>query len=161
MTPLVSMSCPHVAHPAGAEAPLPGQAPADTAAPPFTQAELLRIAEFLQATSAQLTAHGIARLRSNLRAGEHAVFFRNNHFNTLYKHPETGELFILVTDAGYQDQAAVAWERLDNERGDTTYVTAGFEEYARHEARHREEQDALVAKLCADEQARRRCAGCG
>lgn len=44
---------------------------------------------------------------------ELCVFFRNNHFNTLYKH--NGELYILVTDQGYA-QEAIVWEKLNQVR---------------------------------------------
>ena len=41
--------------------------------------------QFLEFTASQLTYHGLCELGSVLRAGELAVFFRNNHFSTLYK----------------------------------------------------------------------------
>ena len=120
-----------------------------------TQHELREMAAFLHESRSQLTIAGIFKLSETLRAAECAVFFRNNHFNTLYKHTDN-KLYILVTDQGYQAEQAVAWERLDNERGDTTFVTSEFEAYSAHEARHRKEQEELLSQIYIAEQVRRR-----
>ena len=56
--------------------------------------------DFLDSTSSQLTEHGLCSLQQGLRPNELAVFFRNNHFNTLFLHK--GVLHILVTDQGYE-----------------------------------------------------------
>ena len=56
--------------------------------------------EFLDNSSSQLTFHGLASLREGLRPNELAVFFRNNHFNTIFLHK--GVVHILVTDQGYE-----------------------------------------------------------
>jgi hypothetical protein len=109
------------------------------------------MATFLHESRSQLTVPGIFKLTETMCVGELAVFFRNNHFNTLYKHSD-GKLYILVTDQGYQCEHAVAWERLDNEHGDTTFVTAEFEAYADHERRHRIEQEELLQQIYLAEQ---------
>jgi hypothetical protein len=41
--------------------------------------------EFLSRTASQLTYHGLSVLSSTLKDGQLCVFFRNNHFSTLYK----------------------------------------------------------------------------
>lgn len=56
--------------------------------------------DFLDSTSSQLTEHGLCALQQGLHPNELAVFFRNNHFNTLFLHK--GGLHILVTDQGYE-----------------------------------------------------------
>lgn len=56
--------------------------------------------DFLESSSSQLTHHGLASLREGLRPNELAVFFRNNHFNTIFLHK--GVVHILVTDQGYE-----------------------------------------------------------
>lgn len=48
------------------------------------------------------------------------VFFRNNHFNSLFKH-EDGALYLLVTDQGYLREGGVIWERLSGIDGDTAF----------------------------------------
>ena len=42
-------------------------------------------AQFLEESASQLTYHGLAELSSTIKEDELAVFFRNNHFTTLYK----------------------------------------------------------------------------
>jgi hypothetical protein len=41
---------------------------------------------------------------------ELCVFFRNNHFNTMFRYE--GQLYILVTDQGYLHQPGLVWEKL-------------------------------------------------
>jgi hypothetical protein len=49
--------------------------------------QLALIAEnFLTTTASQLTYHGLCELNSTVSEGQLCVFFRNNHFSTLYKH---------------------------------------------------------------------------
>ncbi|KAI8781181.1 protein FAM63A isoform X2 [Biomphalaria glabrata] len=42
--------------------------------------------QFLDRTASQLTYHGLCELASVVKENEPCVFFRNNHFSTLYKH---------------------------------------------------------------------------
>ena len=44
------------------------------------------IEEFLTRTASQLTYHGLCELSTTIQEEELCVFFRNNHFSTLYKH---------------------------------------------------------------------------
>ena len=62
-------------------------------------AEAHLLQDFLEGTSSQLTYPGLEGLHGGLRSNELAVFFRNNHFNTIFHHQ--GHLHILVTDLGY------------------------------------------------------------
>ena len=58
---------------------------------------------------------GLGELHRVVREFELAIFFRNNHFNVLYKHG--GELYCLVTDAALADAAPyVVWNRLQVRR---------------------------------------------
>ena len=41
---------------------------------------------FLEESASQLTYHGLCELVSTMKDNELAIFFRNNHFSTLYKH---------------------------------------------------------------------------
>ncbi|KAF6769215.1 hypothetical protein AHF37_11607 [Paragonimus kellicotti] len=41
--------------------------------------------DFLDQTASQLTYHGLCELSSTVSEGQLAVFFRNNHFNTIFK----------------------------------------------------------------------------
>lgn len=42
--------------------------------------------QFLESSASQLTYHGLCELCTQLKEDELAVLFRNNHFNTLYRH---------------------------------------------------------------------------
>jgi hypothetical protein len=41
--------------------------------------------QFLEESASQLTYHGLCELNAKMKDGELAVFFRNNHFSTIYK----------------------------------------------------------------------------
>ena len=69
------------------------------------------IEQFLSSTASQLTYIGLAALHQNIRERQFAVFFRNNHFSTIFM--MQSQLFLLVTDLGYQNEPCVVWERLD------------------------------------------------
>ncbi len=43
------------------------------------------IRDFLDASASQLTYHGLVELHAKIKERELAVFFRNNHFSTLFK----------------------------------------------------------------------------
>lgn len=70
---------------------------------------------FLADTAPQFTYHGMLALYDTVRDGEFAVFFRNNHFSTLFFHQ--GQLFTLVTDLGYRHESRVVWEVLNSTDG--------------------------------------------
>lgn len=79
---------------------------------------------FLQETASQLTYLGLTELHSNVDERKLCVFFRNNHFSTMFR--KDGELYLLLTDAGYEKQHAVAWEKLNEINGDTEIVSPEF-----------------------------------
>ncbi|VUZ55243.1 unnamed protein product [Hymenolepis diminuta] len=80
--------------------------------------------EFLQSTASQLTLCGLCELNDRLREGELAVFFRNNHFNTIYK--KKGSIYVLLTDVGFVNEPNFVWETLNNIDGDSQFVNAEF-----------------------------------
>eukprot|EP00980_Cylindrotheca_fusiformis_P009989 scaffold2212_cov143-Cylindrotheca_fusiformis.AAC.7 len=82
------------------------------------------IHEFLESSGHQLTQYGLTVLYEYMKDGQMAVFFRNNHFNTLTKHE--GHLYLLVTDIGYASVGNIVWEKLDMINGDTEYVGQEF-----------------------------------
>uniref|UniRef100_A0AAV1UHP6 MINDY deubiquitinase domain-containing protein n=1 Tax=Peronospora matthiolae TaxID=2874970 RepID=A0AAV1UHP6_9STRA len=79
---------------------------------------------FFSATASQLTYYGLVKLHEGLRERQLCVFFRNNHFSTLFKFG--GKLYLLITDAGYLDEPTVVWELLNEIDGDTEYLDAQF-----------------------------------
>lgn len=79
---------------------------------------------FLEESASQLTYHGLCELNSAMSEDELAVFFRNNHFSTIFKHK--GELFVLVSDQGFLKETEVVWETLSNIDGDGHFVDDKF-----------------------------------
>ncbi|XP_057510220.1 uncharacterized protein LOC130792693 isoform X2 [Actinidia eriantha] len=89
------------------------------------QGELIR--NFLKNSASQLTIYGLFCLQDGLKERELCVFFRNNHFNTMFKFD--GELYILATDQGYLNQPDLVWEKLNEVNGDTLFMTGDFKEF--------------------------------
>ena len=81
--------------------------------------------EFLGNTASQLTYHGLQSLMETIPPDSLAVFFRNNHFLTLFKRGDR-ELYTLVTDQGYAGQETIVWETLNNVEGDSAFVDSHF-----------------------------------
>ncbi|CAI9775750.1 unnamed protein product [Fraxinus pennsylvanica] len=89
------------------------------------QGELIR--NFLRNSASQLTIYGLFCLQDKVKERELCVFFRNNHFNTMFKYED--ELYILATDQGYINQPDLVWEKLNEVNGDTLYMTGNFKEF--------------------------------
>jgi hypothetical protein len=84
-----------------------------------------RFVEIENAT--QLSPFGLTQLSSKLAPGSVSILFRNDHFSTLYKHPQSNQLYTLVTDAGYASHAEVVWESLVDVTGfNTEYFSGDF-----------------------------------
>lgn len=73
----------------------------------------------------QLSSFGLAHLKGKLPPGSLSILFRNDHFTTLYKHPQSQELYTLVTDAGYSNYAEIVWESLVDVNGSSAGFYAG------------------------------------
>jgi ubiquitin carboxyl-terminal hydrolase MINDY-1/2 len=74
--------------------------------------DITSIKSFFGSHPTQLTPTGLRTIQQNLRSGSFAIMFRNDHFSTIYKHPQSGQLYTLITDAGYADRDEVIWESL-------------------------------------------------
>ncbi|XVF51581.1 hypothetical protein PTKIN_Ptkin04bG0195900 [Pterospermum kingtungense] len=85
------------------------------------------IGNFLKNNASQLTFYGLFCLRDGLKERELCVFFRNNHFSTMFKYD--GELYLLATDQGYLNQPDLVWEKLNEVNGDTLFMTGNFKEF--------------------------------
>ena len=81
------------------------------------------IAKWLESTSGQITSDGIIGVNSEMKNGELAIFFRNNHFSVIHKRSD--RLYALVTDLGYA-KTSVMWESVDQLDGDTLYLDTNF-----------------------------------
>ncbi|KAJ5563120.1 hypothetical protein N7461_001881 [Penicillium sp. DV-2018c] len=93
-----------------------------------TVEDIQRIQEFVEIENAtQLSPFGLTQLSSKLAPGSVSIFLRNDHFSTLYKHPQSNQLYTLVTDAGYAGHAEVVWESLVDVTGfNTEYYSGDF-----------------------------------
>ncbi|KAK9474368.1 uncharacterized protein V1510DRAFT_361312 [Dipodascopsis tothii] len=105
---------------------------AKAAAPLGLPADELRVIEragiishFLASTATQLTPAGLTFLADLLSPGGLAVLFRNDHFSTIYKHPDSGQLFMLVTDAGFLTHKHAVWESLSDVSGSRSEFFSG------------------------------------
>ncbi|OKL59887.1 hypothetical protein UA08_04867 [Talaromyces atroroseus] len=88
--------------------------------------DIQKIIHFVSVENAtQLTAFGLTHLGRTLSPGSVSILFRNDHFSTLYKHPQSGQLFTLITDAGYADHPEVVWESLVDVTGSNAEFYAG------------------------------------
>ncbi|KIX07533.1 uncharacterized protein Z518_02186 [Rhinocladiella mackenziei CBS 650.93] len=74
--------------------------------------DITSIKNFLKSYPTQLTPTGLEAIQDSISSGSFAILFRNDHFSTIYKHPESGQLFTLITDAGYADRDEIIWESL-------------------------------------------------
>ncbi|KAI9013779.1 hypothetical protein CLU79DRAFT_768696 [Phycomyces nitens] len=84
-------------------------------------------ASFLQDTATQLTYYGLDLLMDSIPKNKLCVLFRNNHFSTLYKHPETEGLYTLVTDSGLVKERSFVWESLaDIDQGASEFFDGIF-----------------------------------
>lgn len=89
-------------------------------------ADIQAIQHFVDIENAtQLSPFGLTQLSTRLAPGSISILFRNDHFSTLYKHPESQQLFTLVTDAGYANHAEVVWESLVDVTGFNAEFLAG------------------------------------
>ncbi|KAI9828865.1 MAG: hypothetical protein M1819_006480 [Sarea resinae] len=96
--------------------------------------DIAAIQYFLVQTATQLTHHGLETIRRSLSPGSIAILFRNDHFSTLYKHPQTNQLLTLVTDAGYATHDEVVWESLEDITGERSAFYSGDFRAVGHEA---------------------------
>ena len=87
--------------------------------------DIVSIRRFLSTNPTQLTPYGLNIVSESLFPGALAIMFRNDHFSTVYKHPETGQLYTLVTDAGYADKDEVIWESLVDVSGQHSEFFSG------------------------------------
>ena len=87
--------------------------------------DIARVKYFLSSTATQLTGYGLDTVTETLAPGCVAIFFRNDHFSTLYRHPKSGQLLTLVTDMGYAGHDEVVWESLVDVSGEGCEFFAG------------------------------------
>ncbi|CRH02441.1 conserved Plasmodium protein, unknown function [Plasmodium relictum] len=96
---------------------------------PYEIHEALIMSEFLETYKTQLTLVGLKLLQKNINQNQLVAFFRNNHFNTLFKYEN--KLFLLATDVSFL-HLNCTWELFDNVENDTSYYDHNFECLSNH-----------------------------
>lgn len=75
------------------------------------------IEKWLDLNRTQLTKNGLNRLNMDVSNGEFIVFFRNNHFSTLFKKNHQ-EFYLLITDSSFQNVSnRIVWQSLNSISG--------------------------------------------
>ncbi|KAG0194215.1 hypothetical protein DFQ28_000934 [Apophysomyces sp. BC1034] len=121
---------------------------------------------FLQDTATQLTYYGLELLVDSISKDRLCVLFRNNHV----KHPETGQLYTLVTDSGLVSERAFVWESLtDVDQGTAEFFDDQFrkpriasQEATQHHRQSRTDESTdldLAIALSLQQQEHELCAG--
>ncbi|TQS38131.1 hypothetical protein Golomagni_01369 [Golovinomyces magnicellulatus] len=87
--------------------------------------DITTIKSFITSNATQLTSQGLDTITRSIPPGTVAIFFRNNHFSTLYCHSENYQLFQLVTDIGYAKNDKVIWESLIDVNGENAQFFSG------------------------------------
>ena len=87
--------------------------------------DIVTIKDFFKAYPTQLTPYGLQLIHDKLASGSFAILFRNDHFSTIFKHPDSGQIFTLVTDAGYSTHDEVIWESLVDVSGQGNDLYSG------------------------------------
>ncbi|KAI0139642.1 hypothetical protein GGR57DRAFT_442216 [Xylariaceae sp. FL1272] len=89
--------------------------------------DIISIKTFLSFTATQLTTFGLEVIAKAMKPGDVSILFRNDHFSTLYRHPQTLQLFTLITDWSYKDRVEFVWESLvDVTGGQTEHFSGDF-----------------------------------
>ena len=90
-----------------------------------TLEDISTIKAFFSEYSTQLTPYGLHTMTKSMMPGSVAILFRNDHFSTLYRHPESFQLLQLVTDMGYAGHEEVVWESLVDVNGENCEFFSG------------------------------------
>lgn len=84
------------------------------------------VRQWLDENSTQLTQYGIKHLDERLQVDDFIIFFRNNHFNTLYKKHD-GDFYLLLTDSSFTKGSLIVWQSLISISGkDDLFFTGDF-----------------------------------
>lgn len=90
-----------------------------------TLEDIATIKAFFNTAATQLTSFGLSTITNSMAPGSVAILFRNDHFSTLYRQPNTLQLLQLVTDQGYSGHEEVVWESLIDVNGENAEFFSG------------------------------------
>ncbi|ANZ77955.1 BA75_05234T0 [Komagataella pastoris] len=90
------------------------------------------IQNFLRSNGTELSETGLSRLmfdsQNTIKRSSFAIFFRNEHFNTVYKN-QTDSLFTLLIDEGYSKSQTYVWQTLSSVDGSNDKLLDGNFEF--------------------------------
>ncbi|SPO03325.1 uncharacterized protein DNG_06007 [Cephalotrichum gorgonifer] len=89
--------------------------------------DILIIKDFLDASATQLTTVGLEVIEKTMPPGSVAILFRNDHFSTLYKHPESHMLLMLVSDSAFAGLEGAVWETVNDVTGKSEFLSGEFQ----------------------------------
>jgi hypothetical protein len=114
--------------------------------------DLIAIKEFLTQWPTQLTTFGLETIQKSMEPAQIGILFRNDHFSTLYKHPRTGQLLTLVTDAGYSSHDEIVWESLVDVTGRGSEMYSGdFRPVGNNDSQRPQGQQPIQSLLDVDD----------
>lgn len=104
----------------------------------------------------QLTDAGIKHLNKTLQPEEFIVFFRNNHFSTLYKKDEN-DFYSLLTDASFdrsdKSYKNIVWQSFISVSGkDDLFFTGGFAPVLGDDESNGNDDDYMLIKQLQEEE---------
>lgn len=112
------------------------------------------VQEWLLANGTQLTTYGLKKLDQLMSADLVSVFFRNNHFSTLYKGTDH-DFYLLITDREFGKHEKYVWQSLNSVSGGEDLFFTGdllpiFEDATPHEVAA--QADREMARMLQEEE---------
>lgn len=86
------------------------------------------ITKWLELNQTQLTKNGLTKLDYTLQTDDFIIFFRNNHFSTLFKRNDN-DFYLLITDDAFRSSSnqKIVWQSLISVSGkDDLFFTGDF-----------------------------------
>lgn len=82
---------------------------------------------WLEDNRSQLTSYGLQKLDQSMNADLVAIFFRNNHFSTLYK-ANDHDFYLLLTDTAFLKSGKYVWQSVNSASGgEDIYFSGDFQ----------------------------------
>lgn len=108
------------------------------------------IALWLEQNSTQLTRYGLSVMDNEMEADSVAIFFRNNHFSTVYK-GRNNDFYLLLTDTAFIKRPSFVWQSMISASGtDDLFFTGDF--VPLEDEPHPESDDLAVVRQLQEEE---------
>ncbi|OWB64107.1 hypothetical protein B5S29_g5147 [[Candida] boidinii] len=106
------------------------------------------IKRFLSENPTQLTNQGLNNLRNDsniLNNNSISIFFRNDHFNTIFKN--NNNIYLLINDLGFLNTTDIVWQSINSLDGSTDDMLNGYFEPSQFKGKIEKE---VVRKSASD-----------